>query len=120
MIIWKILKFFFKAALTIALIFVVFMCITLGLVHQCTSNHVYDSDPEPVGNIDGSMDWRYRHNSYECKGVIIQCPVCGKYFPKENTNFCSKECENIYWSRKKTNQRIEDKRDLEYHRRYGY
>lgn len=110
MVIWNILKFFVKTALRIFVTFVVVSLVVIGLINYCTDNHEYDSDPEPVGNIDANMDWRYRHNSYESKGVIIQCPVCGKYVHKGNTNFCSSECESIYWSHKKANNRIEEKR----------
>ena len=131
MIIWKILKFFFKLSLVIALIFTI---TALLLLRRCTSDsegafRLPDKDtyenlsyvdkygPEPPEeDIDKSIAWRYGLNDITEEGVVIQCPICGKYLQKDGSNFCSYECECKYWSWKENNESIKEARNQENNR----
>lgn len=86
----NVIKFFIGLALGIL--------ICIGLVMTCFYDVVATakSGELPYDNVT-YMIHSYHKCEVEDKGTFLECPVCGKYFYKDNLNCCSQKCEDEYW-----------------------
>lgn len=96
MFIGKIIKFIFKLVIGLVL-FVLFLVFAGKAIYN-----YYDKADIQTFDISGIVE-TYEKNQREPDGVWIACPMPHedepnhyKYFMKEGSSFCSKECERHY------------------------
>ena len=109
MFIWRLFKGFIKLVIAISIIIFFFVWAIGAVVSYHRSGEL------PYDNVTYMIS-SYEKNDEVPRGTWCQCPVCGKYYYKEDSPCCSHKCEMEYKEMVRVwNSAQQDKRMIENH-----